>query len=354
MRPWWSERIGHPGATNRAGWDAAAATAEARRAIARLIGARASEIVFTSGATEAANLAILGSFGGFEGGAGGRLLVSAVEHEAVLAPARALAHRGVMVERVPADGWGRVAPADIEARITADTALVSVQAANHELGTLQDVAAIGALCARRGIRFHVDAAQAVGRVPIDVEVIGCDLLSFGAHKMHGPPGIGALYVRSGTRLAPLLFGGGQEGGLRPGSLPVPLVVGFGAAAAIAADGQAAEAARVATLRDRLWQALADGLPGLVLNGAPPPARLPGHLSVTLPATDAEALLLRIPEIGLSLGAACGSTTGRPSAVLTAIGLAPEVAQRTLRIGLGRFTTAEEVDRAVAAILDAAR
>lgn len=343
MRPWWTDLAANAGSAHAPGWRAAAAVDDARRTLGRLIGARASEIVFTSGATEGANLALLGRFAT----PGGHLLISAIEHPAVAEPARMLAARGVAVEVVPVDREGRVDPAAVAARLRPDTRLVSIQAANHEIGTIQPLAAIGAVCRARGATFHVDAAQAVGRVPVDA--CDCDLMSFSAHKMHGPPGIGALYVRAGTLLSPILFGGGQQAGLRPGTVPVPLAVGFGAAAGIAREGIVGDAARIAALRDTLLARLVDDVPGLVLNGPPPGARLPGNLSLTLPDLSAEELMLRVPELALSAGSACTADSGRPSPVLAAIGLDEHAAFRTIRIGIGRFNTAAEIERAAAMI-----
>lgn len=348
MRPWWSGRAANAGSAHAPGWRAATAVDDARRAIGRLIGARASEIILTSGATEAANLALFGAVAA----AGGHLVVSAVEHPAVMEAARALVLRGAALDIVPVDAEGRVDPGDIAARLMPATRIVSVQAASHEIGTIQPIEAIAALCRAHGVLFHSDAAQAAGRIPLDAA--HGDLMSFSAHKMHGPPGIGALYVRAGTRLAPMLFGGGQQAGLRPGSIPVPLAVGFGEASRIAAARLADDATRIADLRDRLLAGLVAALPGIVLNGPPLRRRLPGNLSLTLPAIAAEDLMLRVPALALSAGSACTAESGRPSAVLTAIGLDEEAAYRTIRIGLGRFTTGEEIDEAIGMITAACR
>jgi cysteine desulfurase len=355
MAPYWSQDFGNAASrTHRYGWRAEAAVELARERIAEALGAREPrEIVFTSGATESDNLALQGALAAHA--AEGDHLVSVVtEHAAVLDTARALAHRGARLTLLPVDGDGRVDPADVAKAIEPRTVLVSVGAANGEIGTLQPLAEIARLCAERDVLFHTDAAQAVGKIPLDVEALGIDLLSCSAHKLYGPKGVGALYVRrrrrSGARLRlePMLFGGGQERGLRSGTLPVPLLVGFAEAVSLACAEREAEAARLAALRDRLFEALARELPGVARNG-PEAGRLPANLNVSFEGIEADALLAQLEDVALSTGSACSSARPEPSHVLAALGLSPERARSAVRVGLGRGTTAEDVARAAARI-----
>jgi cysteine desulfurase len=356
MAPWWTERFGNPAsATHRYGWEAEAAVEDARERIARAIGAAdPSEVVFTSGTTESDNLAIQGV-----ARAGrrreGRIATTAIEHPAVLDTCRALGAEGFDVRVLPVDGDGLVEPAAVEAELDGGALLVSVGAANSEIGVLQPLEAIGALCQARGVLLHSDAAQAVGRIPIDVERLGVDLLAFCAHKLYGPKGVGALYVRrrkrspaGGTsgarlRLAPILHGGGHERGRRSGTLPVPLIVGFARAVELALADLDAEAKRLAGLRDHLWARLSAGLPGVRRNGHAT-RRLPGNLHVAFEGVEADALIAALREFALSAGSACASGSGEPSHVLRAIGLPDALARGALRVGLGRSNTLEQVDR----------
>ena len=238
--------------------------------------------------------------------------------------------------------------------MTEETALVSVMAANNEIGVLHPLAEIGALCRQRGAAFHTDAAQAAGKLPIDVEAAAIDLLSLSGHKLYGPKGIGALYVRRRprVRIEPLLFGGGHQRGLRSGTLPVPLIVGLGCAFEISLEGMAPEAERLCDLRERLWERLEAGIPGLLRNGPGPGAeRLPGNLNVAVPGVEADKLLLALPEVALSTGSACSSAKPEPSHVLAALGLEPALARASLRLGLGRHTTEAEVERAADRIVE---
>lgn len=343
--PWLTERFGNAGSKAHAyGWQARDAVERAREQVARMLGSRTDEVAFTSGATEADNLAILGV--ARRAARPGRIVTTAVEHHAVLDTCRALAREGVTTEILPVDGGGRVdAGAVAAAAAHDDTLLVSVMAANNEVGTIQPLEAIGGECKRRGVLFHCDAAQAVGRIPIDVEAWGVDLLALSGHKFHAPQGVGALYVRRRAprvQLAPVLFGGGQEMGLRPGTLNVPGIVGLGAAAQCVTDDLATDSARIGALRDALQERLV-GCGGRV-NGDPA-HRLPGNLSIRFEGVDSEELMLAAPQIAFSAGAACASGDKTPSAVLLALGLTPEQARATVRFGLSRFTTAEEVERA---------
>jgi cysteine desulfurase len=346
MAPYWSRDFGNAASrTHRYGWRAEAAVELARERIAAALGASdPREIVFTSGATESDNLALQGALA-----PGDHLVTSAIEHAAVLDTARALEKRGVSLSVLPVDGDGRVDPAEVAKAILPSTRLVSVGAANGEIGTLQPLAEIGRACAERDVLFHSDAAQALGKIALDVEALGIDLLSGSAHKLYGPKGVGALYVRrrrSGARLTlePILFGGGQERGLRSGTLPVPLVVGFAEALALALAERETEAIRLTALRERFFSLLASALPGVTRNG-PSAGRLPGNLNVSFAGVPADALLTQLEDIALSTGSACSSARPEPSHVLAALGLAPERARSALRIGLGRGTSEAEVERA---------
>jgi cysteine desulfurase len=355
MLPYFGEEYGNAAsATHAYGWRAEAAVELAREQIAEAIGARdPREIVFTSGATESDNLALKG-IAWARGG--GHLVISAVEHPAVADSAAALARRGCSLTVVPVDVAGRVDPGDVAAALRDDTRLVSVLWANGEVGTVQDVGALAGVCRENGVPFHSDAAQAVGKVPVDVADVGADLLSLSAHKVYGPKGVGALYVRRGRprlELEPLFHGGGQEGGRRSGSLPVPLIVGFARALAIAAEERAAEASRLAGLRERFCVGLEARVPGVRTNGPPVEQRLPGNLHVSIVGVPADALVAAVPEVALSTGSACSSGTGEPSPVLRALGLPDERVREGFRIGFGRFNTEAEIDLAVGAVAQAA-
>ncbi len=349
MAPHWADAFGNPHSRDHGpGRRAAAAVDRARAQVAALIGADPAEIVFTSGATESNNLAIQGALAARGGGAG--LAASAIEHASVRGIALAMAQAGRNVRWLAVDRQGILDLAAAE--FAPGTGLVSALLASNEIGTIQPIADLALRCRAAGALLHVDAAQAAGRIPVEVRRLGVDLMSLTAHKFHGPPGIGALYVRRGVAVDPLFFGGGQQGGLRPGTLPLPLVVGFGAAAEIAQREMATDAERLGRLRDGMLGRLLAGLPGLLVNGDLA-RRLPGNLSIALPGIDAEDWLAAMPELALSTGAACASASQEPSHVLRAIGRSPEEIRGSLRIGLGRFTTATEVDLAAARMIAAA-
>lgn len=353
--PWFTEKFGNPGSLTHAyGREAAAAVEIARGQVAELIAADPREIVFTSGATESNNLAIKGAA---RFGRAGRdhVVTLATEHKCVLESCRALGAEGFQVAIVPIEADGIVDLDALAARLTARTAIVSVMAANNEIGVLQPIAEIGALCRERGILFHTDAAQAVGKVPVDVDAMNIDLLSISGHKIYGPKGVGALYVRRRprARLAPLFDGGGQERGLRSGTLPTPLCIGLGEASALAGQEMAGEADRLLALRTRFLAGLRAQVPGLRLNGHAE-RRLPGNLNLAFPGIDALDLMAACPGLALSTGSACTAAEVEPSYVLRAIGVEEELARSSLRIGLGRFTTPADVDFAVAALGTAAR
>jgi cysteine desulfurase len=344
MLPFLTERFGNPHSAQHAyGWTAQHAVERARVEVAALIGALPEEIVFTSGATEANNLAIRGVAA--LAGEHRQVVTCATEHPCVLETCRALRRDGFEVTELPVRSDGLLDLDRLRAAMRAETALVSVMTANHEIGVLQPVAEIAKLCRKRGILCHTDAAQAAGRIPLDVTAQGVDLMSLSAHKLYGPKGIGALYVRRGLRLEPLFAGGGQERGLRPGTLPTPLCVGFGTACTLAQQELPAEAARVRSLRDRLYQGLRQASPDIRLNGAAEP-RLPNSLNFCLAGLGAEDLLAELPELALATGAACASAKQEPSPVLRALGLSDEDIQGSIRIGLGRTTTAGEIEFAI--------
>ncbi|GIX08751.1 cysteine desulfurase family protein [Elioraea sp.] len=356
MLPWFTERFGNPhSAEHRMGREAEAAVEAARAQVAALIGAEAREIILTSGATESNNLAIKGAarFARAQGVPRNRVVTVATEHKCVLESVADLAAEGFEPVVLPVRPDGLLDPDTLAAAVDDRTLLVSVMAVNNEIGVIQDLAALVPIAKRAGALFHTDAAQAAGKIPLDVAALGLDLLSLSGHKLYGPKGVGALYVRRRprVRLAPLFSGGGQERGLRSGTLATPLIVGLGEACRIAAAEMAAEAARLASLRDSLHRRLAEALPGLRLNGSAA-ARIPGNLNLTFPRTPAADLMARAPDLCVSTGSACSSAAIEPSYVLRALGLSDEEAARTLRIGLGRFTSAADIDYAAAALIAA--
>ncbi len=355
MRPWWEENFSNPHSIEHAmGREAEAAVEQARAQVAALIGADPREIIFTSGATEANNLAIKGAarFAGTDGPR--RIITLSTEHKCVLESVKSLAAEGYEPVVLPVQADGLLDLAVLEAALRVPTLLVSVMAVNNEIGVVQDFCAIGAMVKAAGAAFHMDAAQAAGRVEIDVNAAQADLVSITAHKMYGPKGVGALYVRRRPRmrLAPLFSGGGQERGLRSGTLPAPLLVGFGEAARIAAAEALLDAGRIAGQRERFFEALAAAVPGLIRNGHPT-ARVAGNLNVSFPGgVDAQALMEAAPGVCVSTGSACSSAAVEPSYVLAALGIPEPQARATLRMGFGRFTSPAEADQA-AALLAAA-
>jgi cysteine desulfurase len=355
MLPFFTQHFGNPSNRGHAfGATAHAAVEEARARVAALVGAEPEEIVFTSGATESDNLALRGVL---RGSPGRHVVVTAIEHAAVLETCRTLEREGTRVTRVGVSADGLVSTADVAAALRPDTALVSVMAANNEIGTIQPVAEIGSLCRERNILFHSDAVQSVGRVPVSVKDWGVDLLSLSAHKMYGPKGVGALYVRRGRRprirLQAQAEGGGQERGFRSGTLNVPGIVGFGAAADLAAAALAnGEAERIAALRDRLLAGLMTRIDGVTLNGSTE-RRLPGNGHVSIARAEAETLIVSLGgRIALSAGAACSEAEGKGSHVLRALGMTDDRVYTSLRFGLGRYNTEAEVDAVVEALAEA--
>lgn len=343
---------GNPGSAHAAGRRARALLEEARERVARLLGASPEEIVFTSGGTESDHAAILG-VADASAALGCHVVISSIEHPAVEEGARALEARRGSVTRVPVGSDGRVDPAAVEAALREDTVLVSVMHANNETGILQPIEEISRIAKERGIPFHTDAAQSVGKIATRVDDLGVDLLTIAGHKLYGPKGIGALYVRKGTPIAPWLRGGGQEAGLRAGTEPVPGAVGLGAAAALARAEGEVRAVRMRETRDRLEASLRAAIPTLVVHGAGAP-RLPNTLSCAIPGVRGADLLDRLDEVAASAGAACHADRVEPSKVLLAMGVSPALATATLRLSTGRSTTIEEVEEAARRIAEAVR
>ncbi len=334
------------------GWAAEEAVERARHQVAGLIGAEPPEIVFTSGATEADNLALKGVAEAYA--PGDHLITCVTEHKAVLDSARHLERLGRRVTYLGVDAAGRLSLDELQAAFTEQTVLVSVMFANNETGTLQDVAEIGSRCRQHGILFHTDATQGAGKIPVNVNALNIDLMSFTAHKMHGPKGVGALYVRRKNprvRLTAQMDGGGHERGNRSGTLNVPGIVGFGEAAALAASEMTEDAERIRRFRDALHLGLCEAIPGLALNGHPT-ERLPNTLNVAFQGVNSDALLAGLSDIAVSSGSACSSASIAPSHVLKAMGLSDGSARSSLRFSLSRFTSEEEISHAVAKVTQA--
>jgi cysteine desulfurase len=351
MMPYLTELFGNQASRSHAyGWRAEAAVETARAQVAELVGADPKEIIWTSGATESDNLAIKGA-ARFYRQKGNHLITLATEHKAVLDPMRELEREGFQVTYLNPEANGLVDLAAFQAAITPETILVSIMLVNNEIGVIQDIAALGAICRERGILFHVDAAQATGKVPIDLKTLPVDLMSFSAHKIYGPQGIGALYVRRRPRvhLEPLIHGGGHERGLRSGTLPTHQIVGMGEAYRLAGESMGSENERIRALRDRFLAGIAD-MEEVYLNGDLE-ARVPHNLNVSFNFVEGESLMMAVKELAVSSGSACTSASLEPSHVLRALGRSDELAHSSLRITLGRYTTAQDIDFAVALLKD---
>ncbi len=362
MTPYFTRVFGNPASRGHVfGWEAEAAVDAARDQVARAMNASAREIVFTSGATESDNLAILGVVRLFRE-KGGHVITAPTEHSAVLDACRQLEREGFAVTYLVPEKTGEIPPERVRDAITGKTVLVSLMLANNEIGTIQRIAEIGAICREKGVLFHTDAVQGFGKIPFDVEAMNVDLAAISAHKIYGPKGVGALYARSRNprvRLEPIVFGGGHERGMRSGTLNVPGIVGLGMAAELAVGEMPEEAPRVRRLRRRLHDAIASRVPDVTLNGAPLPEigsggelrpgaderRLPGNLNVSFAGVEGEALLVSMKDVAVSSGSACTSASLEPSHVLTAIGVPAQLAHASIRFGVGRWTTEEEVDYA---------
>lgn len=355
MLPWFTEKFGNPHSRDhRHGWVAEEAVEDARGKIAALIGATSKEIVFTSGATESNNLAVKGVVEA--AGEDRRHIVTCVtEHKCVLESCRRMEERGFEVTRLPVRSDGLIDLDDLSAAVTERTALVSIMAVNNEIGVIQPVADIGRICREHGAKFHTDAAQAAGKIPIDVNAMNIDLLSISGHKVYGPKGIGVLYLRRRPRvpIVAQIDGGGQERGIRSGTVPTPLAVGLGEACAIAAVEMADEAARLHGLRGRFLDALRSSVPDVHLHGDLD-HRIGGNLNFSFPDIEGQDLMMRLTGLSVSTGSACSSAAVGPSHVLSSLGVEPRLLHNALRIGLGRFTTEDEVDRAVEMIATAVR
>jgi cysteine desulfurase len=358
MLPFFTEAFGNAASKSHAfGWRAEEAVEEARAQVARLVGAEAREIVWTSGATESDNLALKGVARFQAASGGGRHLVTCrTEHKAVLDSAHALEREGFLVTYLDVAPDGRLDPERVRAALRKDTVLLSVMHANNETGVVHPIAEIARVARQAGVLVHCDAAQSAGRLPFDVEALGVDLASLSAHKLYGPKGVGALYVRRRpvrVRLLGQMDGGGHERGLRSGTLNVPGIVGFGKAAELARAELAAEGARLLALRERLRAGLQAGLDGLTVNGSLE-HRLPGNLNVSFAGVEGEALLMAVREVAVSSGSACTSASLEPSYVLRAMGVPDALAHASIRFGLGRFNTEEEVDHAVRLFVEKVR
>jgi cysteine desulfurase len=329
------------------GWTAESAVDEARERVAELIGAQSKEIIWTSGSTEANNLAIKG-VAEMYASKGKHMITCVTEHKAVIDPMKHLESQGYTVTWLKVDRQGNIDLKELEAAITDETLLISLMAANNETGTRHPVEAIGKLAKAKGVLFHCDATQAAGKLPLDVEAMGVDLLSLSAHKFYGPKGVGALYVRRRqprVRLTPILDGGGHERGMRSGTLNVPGIVGMGEAARLCRTEMATEVPRLLALRDRLEQGILARFPDAVINGNPD-FRLPHLANISFPYVEGESLIMGVPEIAVSSGSACTSASLEPSYVLRALGRSDELAHSSLRMTIGRFTTEDEIDFAV--------
>jgi cysteine desulfurase len=354
MLPYFVEKFGNAASRNHAfGWEAEEAVENARKQIARLIHADPKELVFTSGATESDNLAIKGTVEMYHE-KGNHIITSTTEHRAVLDTCKALeSKKGLKVTYLPVDKTGMVSPDDVRNAVTDKTILITIMLANNEIGTINPIREIGKIAKERGILFHCDAAQGVGKIPVDVQEMGIDLMSFTAHKIYGPKGVGALYVRKKgprVRIVPMFDGGGHERGMRSGTLPVPLIVGFGKAVELCEQEMPTESRRIAVMRDRLQTGIMSGMEEVYLNGHPT-QRLPNNLNISFAYVEGESLLMGVKEIALSSGSACTSATLEPSYVLRALGVGSDLAHSSIRFGLGRFNTDQEVDYTIKRIIE---
>ncbi|MBI2711274.1 MAG: IscS subfamily cysteine desulfurase [Bdellovibrio sp.] len=351
--PYFTEVFGNAASRNHEfGWTAEAAVEKARQQVAHLIGATEREIIFTSGATESNNLAITGVAEMYKQ-KGNHIITSSIEHKAVLDTCHALEQKGFEVTFVPVDQYGQVSAAAVKAAITPKTILVSIMSANNEIGTINPIAEIGKVCKEKGVLFHTDAVQAAGKTPLNVDAMGIDLLSLTAHKIYGPKGVGALYVRRKNprvRVAAIQHGGGHERGMRSGTLNVPGIVGFGKAAELAEQLMATEMPRIQKMRDRFWGALQAELDEIYLNGHPT-ERLANNLNVSFAFVEGESLMMGMKELAVSSGSACTSASLEPSYVLKNIGVGEDLAHTSIRFSLGRFTTDEEVDYAIRKVIE---
>jgi len=354
MLPYFREKFGNAASRNhRYGWIAEEAVDKAREQVAKVINAGSKEVIWTSGSTEGNNTAILG-VARMYADKGKHIITCRIEHKAVIDPCKFLETQGYEVTWLEPDRTGRVSVDQVQQAMREDTILVSLMFANNEVGTIHPIPEIGALCKQRGVIFHTDATQAFGKVPIDVEAMGIDLLSLSAHKIYGPKGVGALYVRRKkprVRLQPLIHGGGHERGMRSGTLNVPGIVGCGAAAEIAMNEMPTDSVRITGLRDRLWAGLSEHLTEISRNGNPQHC-LPNTLNVSFLYVEGESLMMGFSDIAVSSGSACTSASLEPSYVLKGLGLGDDLAHSSIRFSLGRFTTEEEIDYTIKEVVKA--
>jgi cysteine desulfurase len=356
MLPYFTELFGNAASIDHNyGYEAKQAVDRAREQIASVINARADEIIFTSGATESDNIALFGVAEKYAG-KGDHIITCVTEHKAVLDCCRRLEEMGKQVTYLPVDQYGLVDPEDVRRAITPQTILISIMAANNEIGTLAFLQEIGAIAKERGILFHTDAAQAVGHVPIDVQTMNIDIMSLSAHKAYGPKGIGVLYRRRSNprvMLTPLIYGGGHERGIRSGTLNVPAIVGFGEALRIAQREIDSDGVRFRAWTHRIHQQLAQGIEGVQLNGHPT-ERLPHNLNLSLPGVESKALIVRLKGVAISSGSACTTIKAEPSHVIQALGFGKQRAHEAIRIGVGRFNDDQQIESAALQILEAVR
>ncbi len=348
MLPWFKEKFGNAASKDHSyGWEAESIVKLSRRKIAEFIGADPREIVFTSGTTESINLAHFGIAESY-GGRGKHIITSAVEHNAVLDSLNALADKGFEITVLPVDSLGRISIDELEDAIRKDTILVSIMTANNEIGNIYDINKIGTICKQRNVFFHTDAAQAVGKISFNIENV--DLASFSAHKVYGPKGVGALYInsRSKIKIAPQILGGGHENGVRSGTLNVPGIAGFGTALEVAARNFETEYTRIASYRSRMLKTFTEVIGDIRLNGDPD-NHLPNNLNICFEGVRSENLIMNLRNIAVSTGSACTSASLKPSHVLKAIGLSDDLAKSSIRFGIGRFNTDEEIDYVIAEI-----
>ena len=351
MSPWFTEKFGNASSRNHTyGWEAEEAVEIARESIAAIIGSLPKEIIFTSGATEANNIALQGAAKNYQN-QGRHIITLKTEHKAVMDVCQHLSKDGFDITYLPVDKDGILDVNKFEDAIRDDTILASVMHVNNEIGVIQPIKELGAICKNKNVIFHVDAAQSLGKIPLNVDDMGIDLLSISAHKFYGPKGIGGLYIRRKdprVQLQPIMFGGGHERGIRSGTLPVPNIVGIGRACDLAADVMNEENLKITTLRDALLQGIRDKNPNALVNGSME-YRVAGNLNMSFPGVNNEAIIAAIPEIAISSGSACTTSTMEPSHVLLALGMSKEEAYSSLRFGIGRFNTEQDIHIAVKSI-----
>jgi cysteine desulfurase len=351
MEPWFTEKFGNASSRNHTyGWEAEEAVEIARESVAAIIATLPKEIIFTSGATEANNIALQGVAKNYQN-QGRHIITLKTEHKAVMDVCHHLSKDGFDITYLPVDKDGILDVNKFENAIRDDTILASVMHVNNEIGVIQPIKELGAICKNKDVIFHVDAAQSLGKIPINVDDMGIDLLSISAHKLYGPKGVGGLYIRRKNprvQLQPIMFGGGHERGIRSGTLPVPNIVGMGRACDLAADVMNEENLKITTLRDALLQGIRDENPNTLVNGSME-YRVAGNLNMSFSGVNNEAIIATIPEIAISSGSACTTSTMEPSHVLLALGMSKEEAYSSLRFGIGRFNTAEDIQIAVKSI-----